>query len=55
MAPVSPFEASVIHVLVETRSVSGTARRLHLAESQVQRVAFMAFGLGRLEVDLVDF
>ena len=55
MAPVTPFEQTVINSLAETRSVGKTADRLELPERHVQRVALMAFGLGRLEVNLIDF
>lgn len=55
MPPVSAFEESVIHALEETRSCSDTARHLGLPLEHVQRVAMMAFGLGRLEVDLSDY
>src|ERR1041385_2340834 len=48
MPPISIFEESVITVLEETRSVAATARQLHMPLRDVQRVAMMAFGLGRL-------
>lgn len=46
---------AIARTLEETRSVGATARRHDLAESEVQRVALLLFGLGRLNVDLVDF
>ena len=55
MPPVSAFDESVILVLEETRSVAETAQFLELPINDVKRVAMMAFGLGRLEVDLKDF
>ena len=55
MPPISPLEETVVHVLEETRSVADTARQLHLSVGVVQRVAMMAFGLGRLEVALSDY
>lgn len=55
MPPVSRWEETVIHALEETRSVDATAQRLRMPVFQVQRVALMAFGLGRLEVDLLDY
>ena len=55
MPPISRLEETVVHVLEETRSVADTARQLHLSVGDVQRVAMMAFGLGRLEVSLSDY
>jgi hypothetical protein len=55
MPPVSPHQESVICVLEETRSVQDTARALNLSVRDVQKVAMMAFGLGRLECQLKDF
>lgn len=55
MPPISPLDETVVHVLEETRSVADTARCLHLAVVDVQRIAMMAFGLGRLEVALSDY
>lgn len=55
MPPVSSVEESVIHTLEETRSVADTARCLGMPVPAVQRVAMMAFGLGRLDVSLTDF
>lgn len=53
--PISVFEESVIHCLEETRSIQETARVLEIPVRIVQRIAMMAFGLGRLEVALKDF
>lgn len=55
MPPVSAFQESVINVLEETRSVHETARHLNIPIREVQKVALMAFGLGRLEVQLKDY
>lgn len=55
MAPVTPQEESIILLLAQTRSVGTTASRLHLPLGRVQRVAMMAYGLGHLDVDLVDY
>lgn len=55
MPPLPVFEERVVQALEETRSVTLTARRLSLPEPQVQRVAMMAYGLGRLEIDLMDY
>lgn len=55
MPPIPPHDETVLHVLEETRSVAVTARHLHLPLRDVQRVAMMAFGLGRLEVALSDY
>lgn len=55
MPPVSAFQESVINVLEETRSVHDTARHLKIPVREVQKVALMAFGLGRLEVQLKDY
>lgn len=55
MLAVTAVEEEIIHSLRETRSVDDTARRLEVPVPQVQRVAMLAFGLGRLEVDLVDY
>ena len=55
MPPISPLEETVVHVLEETRSVAVTAQHLHLSLRDVQRVAMMAFGLGRLDVALMDY
>lgn len=55
MAPISESEEAVIQCLTQTRSVGLTATLLDLPVDRVQRVAMMAFGLGRLEIDLVDY
>lgn len=55
MPPIPPHDETVVHVLEETRSVAVTARHLHLPVRDVQRVAMMAFGLGRLDVALSDY
>jgi hypothetical protein len=55
MPPISQLEEAVVHVLEETRSVADTARHLKIPVRDVQRVAMMAFGLGRLDVALVDY
>lgn len=55
MPPVSAFQESVITILEETRSVHDTARHLKIPVQEVQKVALMAFGLGRLEVQLKDY
>jgi hypothetical protein len=46
---------AILQTLRLTRSVERTAAELELPVSTVQRVAWMAFGLGELEVALVDF
>lgn len=53
--PITLFEESVIHSLEETRSIQETARVLEIPVRIVQKIAMMAFGLGRLEVALNDF
>jgi hypothetical protein len=45
----------IVRTLTTTRSVHQTANALGLPETEVQRVAFLAFGLGVLDVPLVDF
>ena len=54
--PPTPLELEpILHLLEVTRSVRETARRLAIPEAEIQRVAWTAFGLGRLDVDLTDF
>ncbi len=48
-------DEAIVEALQETRSVSRTAARLCVPLEQVQRVALMAYGLGRLDVDLADY
>jgi hypothetical protein len=48
------MEPIVLH-LRRSRSVEATALALNLPLPTVQRAAFMAFGLGELEVPLADF
>lgn len=55
MPPLTVLEESVIQALEATRSVSATAEQLAIPVDHVQKVAMMAFGLGRLEVGLRDF
>ena len=55
MAALSLQDEAVVHALESTRSVTRTAAELRMPVPQVQRVAMMAFGLGRLDVSLLDF
>lgn len=55
MPPLPLEHEPIVRTLRATRSVEQTAHILGLPMDRVQRVAWMAFGLGELEVGLVDF
>jgi len=55
MQALTTLEESVIQTLESTRSVSATAEQMALPLRDVQKVAMMAFGLGRLDVGLRDY
>lgn len=50
-----PGHERVVQELLSTRSVARTANALGLSEAEVQKIALIAFGLGRLEQALVDY
>lgn len=55
MPPLPSEHEPILRTLRATRSCEQTATVLGVALERVQRVAWMAFGLGELEVGLVDF